>query len=151
MSYWLGKSYYDKGMKKEAIEELKRTIKIDNRHSYKPYIALGDIYYKEREYDKAIEHYQEAMKLAYSPEMGFYKIGRSYYMMGDMPAAIEYYKKAIALNKNRAQAHFDLASAYLKDGQTQNAIDELEITVKIDPGYPRAQEFLQKLKENAYP
>lgn len=57
-------------------------------------------------------------------------------------AAVPSFKRAIELSFDYADAHFNLGLAYLKQGQKRQAIQELKIALKINPGHFQAKGLL---------
>ncbi len=99
------------------------------------YSDIGNIYYKEKTYSKALEYYRKAYDIAVKindPDAyGFSlnNIGLVYYQLDSEAQAIEFYKKAITYyvsNSNGlgiANSEANLADAYLKAKQYQEALE----------------------------
>ncbi len=117
----------------EAIGHLRRSLEI--HPTYKnPYLLLGNAYVYLKNFDKAIEEYQNGLKL--DPQfkdiktnlaLAYREMGRIYgQQKNDMPKAIEYLEKAVFYNPKDGQAYSNLGTCYGMTGQTQKAIDALE-------------------------
>lgn len=116
-----------------AIGHLRRSLEI--HPTYKnPYLLLGNAYIYLENFEKAIEEYQNGLKL--DPQfkdikvniaLAYREMGRIYgQQKNDMPKAIEYLEKAVQYNPKDGQAYSNLGTCYGLTGQTQKAIDALE-------------------------
>lgn len=99
--------------------------------------ALGVIYKKDSQYDKAVEQFQKILTInpGYSP--AYYNLGDVRLQRGDYAGAINYFKKALTLNLSY-HFHLDtlisLAIAYSEMGDNQNAVATFKEAIKNFPG-----------------
>jgi len=56
-----------------------------------------------------------------------------YEQLGDIDLAIQEYKKALKIDNQNSVIHLNLASSYIKDNQIPSAIEELNLTARLDP------------------
>ena len=121
-----------------AIGHLRRSLEI--HPTYKnPYLLLGNAYIYLENFEKAIEEYQNGLKL--DPQfkdikvniaLAYREMGRIYgQQKNDMPKAIENLEKAVGYNPKDGQAYSNLGTCYGMTGQTQKAIDALERALAI--------------------
>ena len=121
-----------------AIGHLRRSLEI--HPTYKnPYLLLGNAYIYLENFEKAIEEYQNGLKL--DPQfkdiktnlaLAYREMGRIYgQQKNDLPKAIEYLEKAVEYNPKDGQAYSNLGTCYGLTGQTQKAIDALERALAI--------------------
>lgn len=104
---------------------------------YLPHNNLGLAYYNRGLIDKAIEHYQIAVRLnPYAPEI-YTNLGNAYFDKGWLDKAIEYYQIAIGLKPNY-QNYNQLAGVYRIKGLIDKAIEYYKITSKLKPDLPEA-------------
>jgi len=68
----------------------------------------GNAFYGEKQYDKAIQQYQQILEQGYVSGNIYYNLGNCYYKKGDYPRALLYYERAKRLIPHDA----DLASNY---------------------------------------
>jgi tetratricopeptide (TPR) repeat protein len=61
--------------------------------------------------------------------------------------AIKHYRTALELKPDCAEAHFNLGLVYFQQGLTKKAREEFEEALRIDPGYGKARESLDRLDE----
>ncbi len=98
---------------------------------------FGLILYGEGDFERAIEHYQAALRLKPSPRV-YNDLGLAYGSVGLSESAIETFESAIQLNPEFAEAHNNLGVAYIGKGMYARAIEHLRIAVRIKPGYSAA-------------
>ena len=121
-----------------AIGHLRRSLEI--HPTYKnPYLLLGNAYIYLENFEKAIEEYQNGLKL--DPQfkdikvniaLAYREMGRIYgQQKNDMPKAIENLEKAVGYNPKDGQAYSNLGTCYGMTGQTRKAIDALERALAI--------------------
>jgi tetratricopeptide (TPR) repeat protein len=79
--------------------------------------SRGNIHLSQRNYDRAIDDYNEAIRLDATYAIGFTNRGLAYQRKGQIDRAIEDYDKAIGLNRRLAAAFFARANAYRDKAQ----------------------------------
>ena len=107
------KAKYDDAIKEEIkeIEEIEEKDK-----TYLDYFLLGYNYDDKKEYDKAIESYQKALKINPKKDEAYYNMGIAYYHLGEFTKVIECYRKALQINSQKSEAYSNLFELQL----TQN-------------------------------
>jgi tetratricopeptide (TPR) repeat protein len=80
----------------------------------------GNEFFKQKQYDKAIESYGQLVNSGYEGTALFYNLGNAYFREGKMGYAILYYEKALKLSPGDEDIKHNLAIANLK------TIDKLE-------------------------
>lgn len=65
-----------------------------------PQFQQANEYYKNNQFDKAIESYQQLVKDGYSSEELFYNLGSSYFKKEQMGKAILYFEKALKIDND---------------------------------------------------
>ena len=88
---------------------------------------------KRKWYDKAIEHYTEAVTL--NPELAetYNNRGNVYYSKGEFDRAIQDYNRTIDLNPGLAQAYNNRGNAYHKEGKFDIAIGDFNTAIILNP------------------
>ena len=103
---------------------------------------LGIAYYKEGLKDKAIVHYQIALKLKPDYAEAYNNLGIAYYKEGLTDKAIEHYLIALKLNPDYAEIYNNIGLSYYNKGLTDMAIEHYLIALRIKPDYVEAHNNL---------
>jgi superkiller protein 3 len=145
--------------RQEVIAAYERALAKAPRHprARKAYRALGKLYYRAGDREKALENYLKAVKLdPKDPEL-HYNCGILQSQLGKLRDAIASLKKAIELKDPNGKAHYALAGIYYNKLQKdEEAAAEYELAAQ-DPNFPKAEqaaerariirEYLEKKKE----
>ena len=102
-------------------------------HHYK-----GNFYQEIKEYDKAIEHYQGAIKLDLNFVSSYNGLGNVYYNQKKYEKAKEFFEKAIELDPNFALAYNGLGNAYYNQKKYEKAKEFFEKAIEFDPNFALA-------------
>lgn len=114
------------------------------------YASLGEIYAKDKNYDKAIEYFEKASKLYQKDERIMYNLGELYFNKFETKKAIEALKKAIEINPNWGKPYPKLGYAYINLGDIKSAIAIFEEYLQKFPNAPdkaQIEKFLPQLKK----
>ncbi len=125
----------------KALEAFEFVIAIDEDYDL-AYIDAGDLLYKQKKYDKAIEYYHEAVEKGSAKKEIYYQIAKAYQHIDKYVKAREYLKKSINIDPYYAKAFHKLGLNYLESNLPKNATSPLERAVKIDN---RNYEYLNSL------
>ncbi len=128
---------YKKSQEEES-EALEEEIKQKDNKSAIDYFLLGIIYYQSKEYDKAIEAYEEAVKINPKDDSAYNNMGSAYANKKEYDKAIEAYKKAIEINPKYDSAYYNMGIAYDDKKEYDKAIDAFEKAIEINPKYADA-------------
>jgi adenylate cyclase len=71
-----------------------------------------------------------------------YVLAQTSHWAGDVPASISYARRAVELNANFALGHFYLGVALSLDGRHEEALEALDIGVRLSPRDPRMSTWL---------
>ena len=102
---------------------------------------LGTAYMKSKEFDKAIEPLEKALKKAPDNITVINSIGTSNMAAGKIDDAIKIYEKAIEISPDSSMAYYNLGSAYQIKQQHEKAVEYLEKAVELEED----ETFLQAL------
>ena len=97
------------------------------------YINRGIAYHTKREYDRAIQDYDEAIRLDPEYALAFADRGSTYRLKGRYDRALQDYDEAIRLNPSNALWLGTRGFTYLKLKRYDQAIADYDAALKIDP------------------
>jgi tetratricopeptide (TPR) repeat protein len=128
--YFLARYYQERGNHMEAIIEFEKTLAIDP-DNFKALNAMGVSYDFLKEFKRAFECYQAALKLDPNSAYIYYNnMGQSLVLQGKYIQAIEAFKTAAAYDEDLpdARIHNNLGRAYAMSSQYDLALAEFEIS-----------------------
>ena len=126
----LGMSYRLLGKTEEAETALRRSIKLDPSDTC-PYNQLGRMYYELENYPKAIEAFNQELKL-HSNAVTYHFLANATYYNGEVEKSIDYYKEVLRVNPKYEDAYIDFGRAYNRLGRHKEAIIVYETALKVD-------------------
>jgi tetratricopeptide (TPR) repeat protein len=103
---------------------------------------LGYLCVERGELDKAISHFEEALKIRSGKPEAHYDVGSAFVQMnladalarkGQSDEAMVHYEEAIKLQPNYAEAYYNRGNVLLAKGRIDEAIVDLEKTLQIQP------------------
>ena len=127
-------------------------------------VKEGNQFFKEGNYQKALEAYQEARKKDPANPLLFYNIGVAEYKLGNYEAAIQELGSAARMPDSSlaAKASYNLANAYFRAGEKEelskkielwrSAIAHLKKAVDLNPDFENAKknaEIMSRLLKEA--
>ncbi len=100
---------------------------------------LGDLYYRDGDYEKAVEYFRQVLEQ--EPDRGYLylKLGTSLNRLQRYPEALDAFGKAVARLQNPAVAYNNMAIAYGKLGRVQEEIEALQKAINHRPRYASAR------------
>lgn len=145
--YNLALDYFKAGDSFTSLEEIKKTLALDNRF-YLAFHHIGFILQQQQRYDEAKEYYKKSIKIRPDYEGSYYNLGLCYMMTGKTDEAIENYRKAVSIKPIFAGAHYNLALAYEKKGLVNDAIEEHKKAIEFSSDFYDAYNNLGALYGN---
>lgn len=133
---YLGVLYKSIGNNKNAINIFKDVLKYEPENELS-HANLGDIYFKDGNYDAAIKSYDYAIKVATDNKRKsnlYNDLGFSYFQKGLMNDAIECFKKSIILNPENKNSLYNLGIIYVKNGMQDKVKVDFKEFLKHDTG-----------------
>ncbi len=130
--YYIGKIYKKLGQKDKAIE----AFEISYLQDYKPIESLdgiASIYFRNREYDKAIVMYKKIQDVKGYDPMIWCNISVCYMNMNEFSEAIQYLDKAEELDNNDAYIYYNRGVAYYKLEDYKNAEKDMYRATVLAP------------------
>lgn len=121
--FQLGSFYLQQGRFDNSEKLFLRLLKNKSR-LYFTHVSLGRLYTKTEDFDKAEDHYSEALLLNWSPEL-VHEIGNFYKNSGRFKKLSALYEEYVKTSPYDEYAQYGLAEAYLELGDEQKAIEQL--------------------------
>ncbi len=147
----------DEKGKKEYLD--KAIVLLDHALSIHPdmvasYMNRGIAYYKMGDMDRAKANLDSVKRRypTYPTLPGIYRLIADYYMKegwanygskGLYTEAVEIFKKGIAIDSTNPDLWYNLGGAYYSNKQFAEAIEAWKISLRIRPGYTKAEQGLQ--------
>jgi len=144
----LGTALLRQGKIKEAITEFNTALKSPLYPTpHYVYYNLGQAYYQLKDYEKARQQYQEAVKISPSYSLAYHGLGLSFMATHQWEEAAEALKKAIEQAPKYAEAHYDLGEVLLELDQQSLARLAFKEVVRLTPGSALGKKAQQRLKD----
>ncbi len=126
----LSKVYFDLNDYKKAEENATKAYKMDRSNSTS-LIVLGDLAYKNNDFEKALKYYSNAVSSDYNNAQ--IKLAKTYQKLGNEEKAVNIYTKVIKTCPLSYEAYYELA---LIDKSKEQ--EYLKKALAINPQYPEA-------------
>ena len=141
----LGGQYFRKGDVKQAVVHFQRAIEV-----YPNFIQalsnLGAALNKLGHSKQALPHLKKALELDPEFAVTYFNLGNAYYGAGDLDEAEKAFRTAVAKGVDFLSLHWKLHEIHLQKGRRNQAIDELQIILQMDPQHPEARKKLKELQ-----
>jgi tetratricopeptide (TPR) repeat protein len=137
----LGFLFLRRGELDKAISEFQTALDIRSRNTQSHYSLgaaliesnLGNALARERLWDAAIDHLQEAVRLRPDYADAYFNLGSVLFQQGKIDQAIAEWQKTLAINPRDSEAHRNVADALRKQGKVKEAMSEYEQALNIAP------------------
>lgn len=118
----------------EQENYLQKIIKIDPLY-YVPYLGLGGLYHKQKEYDKSVEMLTKGLKESKDPhsDVFYFILGMDYKDMELLDKSVDAYEESIKLNPKFIGSYINLAGVYSKQNKDEEAISVLNKALIQEP------------------
>ena len=127
----------------QKIENLKREnngkdlLSESNFNSIDEAFLLGNIYWQQEEYEKAIEAFDFITDIMPNHPPSWHNKGFSYYQLGRYEEAMKNFDEALKYNPNSQYSMFYKSSIYMEEGDFENAEDWIVKALMISPNEPQ--------------
>ena len=134
------------GREAEALTQYQAAIKIEP-NNVGAMTGMGVIAMQRREFKTAEGYWLKLIDLLGGAEMAskdqrleisYYYLGTTYVEMKQYPDAVRYLKEALRIRKDASDTHYMLSAAYSGLKLTEQAEQELKITLAFDPNNAQA-------------
>jgi len=153
ITYIVAENLYMQGKYKEATEKFNLYLNKFPRGNFlsNAYFYLGDCYYRNKEYNKALENFEKIISGSYSPfkEQALLLAGRINYQQNQYRNAINYFNKLIEISANKKilqEAQITLMRCYYYTEDYENAAkiaDEIIKNYQLDINISREVRFIK--------
>ncbi|MFQ6040555.1 MAG: tetratricopeptide repeat protein [Candidatus Poribacteria bacterium] len=109
------------------------------------YMALGTVYLRQRDFPKAVSHYQQALKYDPNAVNAYYNMGFIATKVGRLDKAIEFYKEVLKRQPDMSEAHYLLGKIYEERKRYEHAEKEYKRAIELEPTAAYAYERLAHL------
>jgi Tfp pilus assembly protein PilF len=141
----LGNTYFEKGMKEEALEEYQKTIELNKKDPI-AYCNIATIYINRGNLAKAEEYLSMALHLDQNVPLAHLNMGIVYRQRGKREEAKREFMKTIEIFPGMYKAHNMLAELFLKEGNTAQAKKYFEASLAVYPNQPDIINRLGRLR-----
>lgn len=140
----IGKTYVNDGEESLAQAAFKKAISIDP-DCIDAYLHLGDLYFKNQDYKKAIDAWKIVVRRApHFTFLAYRRLEGAYRKMKNLRPVEEFLKECAQFNSD-AFTHLALARYLYNEQDYDGAIRELHSALKLDPYFWEARRFMGEL------
>ena len=116
-------------------------------NSFEAYFSIGDVFIRRGKYKKAINAYEQAIKLNPKEVKILVNIGLCYAYSDDHKTALDWFKRAVELDPFNWKAFLDLGSSHFMLKQIKEARTNFEKVLELNPRSAAAYANLAKIEE----
>ncbi|MGQ9647488.1 MAG: tetratricopeptide repeat protein [Thermodesulfobacteriota bacterium] len=117
----------------ELINVKLRKIKLDKTNDFE----VGTKYFRENNYEEAIEYFRKITKVSPHFIMAHYNLGLSYLRNGNIEQAMTSLNRALELKPDLDSAYFALGECYIQKEMLMEALDCFQKAIAIQPKNPK--------------
>lgn len=146
----LGLLYFEAGSHKQAIDQLKTALELDETHQG-ALVVLGDIYVELGRYQEALEPYSKVVELNQDNPMRhvskqlegvYYFLGVAYFNLGRPEEAVQSLKEALNIDWTDSDAWYMLGASHQHLGECEEAIESFTQAIRFIPNFKEAYQGL---------
>ena len=135
------------GRRSEALRCYEEAARALSRRDPSVYTLLGNAYFLDGRYDDALVQFAEAARFEETKAGAHLGLGNCYMKKGDVRRAIGEYGKALDADHSMWEARGNLGIAYESSGMHDEAITELEQSLRINPDQEKVRKRLSNLRK----
>jgi tetratricopeptide (TPR) repeat protein len=115
-----------------ALAEAFEALKINPQYS-SVYDLIGKIYAKQKDYQKAFDHFRLAVMYDPDKKENLYNFAMAYFDLGQYEGAIKRYKGICSRFPQEPKAYFFLAKSYMKNHEYVQGVQTLKDILSLKP------------------
>lgn len=142
---FMGMGTFKRNMAFATEETLWKDVILKDKKSVRGYNNLGIYYEQHHEWDKALVHYQQTIKLAPMFPNPYINIGNVYHKKKEYDKAEQWMKRALQLDPGSALASYNLGNILREAGKTDEAISVYKKALQLNPRYIEAANNLANI------
>jgi len=120
----------------------------EKNESIKANIKMAWEHFNNSDFEKAIEYFNEALKINPHSVFALLEYGTAFAFRGDFEMAIKKYNEVLTFDKKCADAYYNLGNVYFNLGRLDKALENIEKAFNSDMGHePTYEAFLQTYEE----
>jgi tetratricopeptide (TPR) repeat protein len=128
----------------EAIE-LAMQIRQRNRDLAAPYLILGLAQMQQRNYERAVEHFDETIRLKPNQPIAYFQMGMAYLFLDEREKALQSAERAVELDPSNPAHHRQLAYTRMLMGDYPLAEASAKKAIELDKEDVAAHKILAKI------
>jgi tetratricopeptide (TPR) repeat protein len=132
---------------RQAFEEAET---VEDQPSTKDFIKQGNTYYRQKDYDNAVQNYNKAIELNPLDAGAYSSRGNAYYMKDDYEQAFADYNKALAFDPALPHVYINRGNIYYEEGERDQAIMDYNRAIQVNPQYAPAYYRRGRFYASAY-
>lgn len=133
----MGNAYLHLNSNVSALKSFQDAIKADSNNAL-AFRRLGDFENENGSIETAVEYFIRASALEPDDPSHHACAGTVYLRLNNYELATAHLRKSLEIFSDQPQVHYNLAAALFYQGLTEEAVDELDMAVHLDPLYGRA-------------
>ena len=131
---------------KNNIQVKRLEIQINEDYKKIEYLAIGTQYFRERNFQKAIENIEKHIKLNPDDIHGYMTIAVSFQELKNFEEAFKNFNLALSIDPNFIPAYIEKGLTYYEIDKYDEAIKTFNKVLELEPKNPVAIEFIEKIK-----
>jgi tetratricopeptide (TPR) repeat protein len=139
-----GEAYRQYGELETALKDLRTAARLDPSAT-RPLELLGDVEHALERYDRAIDRYEQYVRIDDRSPRVLYKLALARYHAGDPMAAVDALRGATAIDEGFAEAHYLMGLCFAALAAPDDARRALQRAVDLSPALLEARQELAAL------
>lgn len=131
------RTWFQVGYWKDDFSLFSHCIQL-NSDNYVAQVNLAIAYAIHGDSEKAMYHFQEALRIHPNDVLALDGLGRLYNKLGQHDKAIHFYSEEVRYNPKDIKANLELGSIYAAKGDTDDAIKQFSYVISLDPHHALA-------------